>query len=286
MNKSQWDDIRYVLAVAETGSLNAAAAKLGVTHATVLRRVSIFERHHGQEVFQKLPTGYRLLPDAEPILVAARNVREAVLYMDKVFVGADPLLSGPVRIASTDSVCSTILAPIVEKISRKHPDLKIVVLSANTHHDFLSLSADIAVRPAIALDHEFLGVKVGYFDFAVYEADNGNDIWLGLDGPLQDIPVGKWMQDTLAPDQIGIRADSFLALREFAAGGSGRCFLPDFVGESDTRLHRWPEVVPTFRTPIWVATLRELSSNARFRAVKEILQLELAKFVQPVSLNP
>ena len=48
---NNWDDIRFVLAVAETGSLNAAAQLLGVTHATVLRRVAAFEARHGKTIF-------------------------------------------------------------------------------------------------------------------------------------------------------------------------------------------------------------------------------------------
>ena len=40
MNNQNWDDIRYALAVSRHGSLNAAATALGVTHATVLRRVA------------------------------------------------------------------------------------------------------------------------------------------------------------------------------------------------------------------------------------------------------
>ena len=38
----EWDDLRYVLAVAESGSLAAAARALGVNHTTVLRRVTGF----------------------------------------------------------------------------------------------------------------------------------------------------------------------------------------------------------------------------------------------------
>ena len=35
-----WDDVRYLLAVGREGSVRAAANRLGVNHATVLRRVA------------------------------------------------------------------------------------------------------------------------------------------------------------------------------------------------------------------------------------------------------
>lgn len=286
MNKSAWDDIRYVLAVAETGSLNAAASLLGVSHATVLRRVSIFEERHGQAVFQKLPTGYRVLPEAEEVLVAARNVRDAVIALDRAFLGSDTALSGSVRIASTDSICTILLPGIVETISRHHPSLEIILQSGNTRHDFLRLSADITVRPAMALDDGMLGEKAGRFEFAAYGGDAESDVWLGLEGPLQNIPVGKWMQENVDPKRIGAGADSFLVLRELAAAGVGRGILPTFVGDADRRLSRQDNAIPRFVTPIWVATLKELSTNARFRAVREILCAELARHLDPEPALP
>ena len=55
-----WDDLRYVLAVARTGSLAGAARSLGVNHTTVLRRVDAFEKTLGLRLFERLPAGYIL----------------------------------------------------------------------------------------------------------------------------------------------------------------------------------------------------------------------------------
>ena len=40
MHRENWDDLRFMLAVADNGSVSAAARVLGVNHATVLRRIS------------------------------------------------------------------------------------------------------------------------------------------------------------------------------------------------------------------------------------------------------
>src|SRR4029450_6828875 len=55
-----WDDVRYFLAVARGGSVRAAAGRLGVNHATVLRRIAQLEERLGAQMFEKLPSGYRL----------------------------------------------------------------------------------------------------------------------------------------------------------------------------------------------------------------------------------
>ena len=43
-----WDDVRYFLAVARGGSVRAAAERLGVNHATVLRRIAQLEERLGR----------------------------------------------------------------------------------------------------------------------------------------------------------------------------------------------------------------------------------------------
>ena len=40
MQRINWDDLRYCLAVAMEGSVTAAARKLAVNHTTVSRRIS------------------------------------------------------------------------------------------------------------------------------------------------------------------------------------------------------------------------------------------------------
>jgi DNA-binding transcriptional LysR family regulator len=61
----EWDDLRYVLAVANAGSLAGAARNLGVNHTTVLRRVGAFEKRLGLRLFERLPTGYVLTAGGE-----------------------------------------------------------------------------------------------------------------------------------------------------------------------------------------------------------------------------
>jgi DNA-binding transcriptional LysR family regulator len=51
---TDWEDVRYFLAVAREGSVRAAAERLEVTHSTVLRRIAQFEKRLGAQMFEKL----------------------------------------------------------------------------------------------------------------------------------------------------------------------------------------------------------------------------------------
>ena len=115
-----WSDIRFALAVAEDGSVNAAAKTLGVNHATVLRRVARFEETTGVTLFQRSARGYAVDPSARHILEAMRNVEAAVARFNRIAAGEAEKISGPVQITSTDS-----LAP-------HHPSLLPFAFSATS----------------------------------------------------------------------------------------------------------------------------------------------------------
>jgi molybdate transport repressor ModE-like protein len=69
-----WDDVRYFLAVAREGSVRAAAERLEVNLSTVLRRIAQLEERLGAQMFEKLPSGYRLTDAGEEVLEFAHHM--------------------------------------------------------------------------------------------------------------------------------------------------------------------------------------------------------------------
>ncbi|WP_300066091.1 LysR family transcriptional regulator [uncultured Ruegeria sp.] len=271
MNNENWDNIRYALAVSKHGSLNAAAAALGVTHATVLRRVAAFEEQSGCMVFQKGPSGYSVLPEASAILSAMESVEDAVLSVERAIVGANRSPVGHVRITSTDSLCQIVLPPILIEISRLYPSLKLTLLSGNSHHDLSRLSADIAVRPSIKLGEGLIGQRAGTLSFGVFDDGSPDRKWMRLDGALSSSLPAKWLEEHVSADEMINGADSFLVLQQMAAAGVGKTFLPTFFGDTDSRLRRSHDVTPKIEVPLWVATLDEIANTPRFAVVQRAL---------------
>src|SRR5246500_1678382 len=89
-----WDDIRYFLAVARGGSVRAAAERVGVNHATVLRRVAQLEERLGAHMFEKLPTGYRLTAAGEEVLELAEQMEASSLQLETRVFGRDQSVRG------------------------------------------------------------------------------------------------------------------------------------------------------------------------------------------------
>ena len=55
-----WNDIKLFLALVRSGNVRDAAAKAGVSHSTVARRVEAFEKQLGVRLFDRLPSGYAM----------------------------------------------------------------------------------------------------------------------------------------------------------------------------------------------------------------------------------
>ncbi|HQY42580.1 MAG TPA: LysR family transcriptional regulator [Paracoccaceae bacterium] len=271
MVQEDWDDLRFVLAVSEEGTVSAAARRLGVNHATVLRRIARFEDRCGQ-IFDKTPRGYVLAQGQAGLLAAAREVERAVLGVGRVLAGARMPLSGEVRITSTDSFCQMLLPPILALIGAEAPDLRLTLISSNTPLDLGRIEADITVRPAVRLPEELVGEKAGVLGFRAYRARHARRAlaWLSLAGRLAQTVPGRWLSEQKQETSAG-GADSFLTLRELAAHGCGLAILPAILGDADARLERVPSAMPDLSVDIWVASHADLAEVPRIARTRQRL---------------
>ena len=271
MHSNNWDDLRFVLAVAESGSVSAAARVLGVNHATVLRRIAAFEQYHNTVIFDRTPQGYAIPPDKLHIVEAAREASLAIDTVARIIRGKGARLSGTVRITSTDTFCLAVLPPILAQIQARADGLRVELLCNNAHLDLARLNADISVRPAARLPDDLRGEAAAVLGFAAYRAtDGGADNWLGLRGALTRSPAATWMDQNLAPELIAGGADSFVMLREMIAEHLGRAILPCCLGDMDPRLVRTAEA-PPMSVPIWVASHADLADAPRLRSLRSQL---------------
>ena len=276
MHKENWDDLRFVLSVAQNGSVSAAARELGVNHATVLRRIASFEDRHGSQIFDKTARGYLVPEDRARVIDAAREVENAILAVERMIGGAQAPLSGVVRVTSTDTFCMGVLPQMLAGLRDVSSDLHIDLLSSNAHLDLGRLDADITVRPTLKLPDDLVGETSAKLGFAAYAAPDAPDLWLGLSGALQGSRPGQWLAKIKPEAQMAGTADSFLTLQQMAAAGLGRAILPCFLAETDPRLTRQDFRLPDLSVDIWVASHSDLATIPRIRAVREHLLDQMA----------
>lgn len=279
MHKENWDDLRYVLAVAETGSVSGAARQLGVNHATVLRRVAAFEERQGVELFEKTARGYSVSPDKLKLLDAVREVENSVLTLDRIIRTGDAPLRGTVRITSTDTFCLRVLPQIAARIQARAEGLRLQLLNTNLHLDLGRLHADVTVRPTMKLPEDLLGDHAASLGFGIYRAQNAAPGWLSVSGAPKRSVMAEWMEQHIRPSEIVGASDSFVTLTEMAAQGMGQAVLPRLLGDADSRLTLVSDgpIAPPAAVPIWVACHTDLAEVPRIRAVRRQLVAGLGK---------
>jgi len=272
-----WDDLRFVLTVAEQGTLSAAARALGVNHSTVLRRVSAFEERKGVQVFNRTGSGYELTPESRHLLMSLRAIEEQVNGLDRAMARQGIELDGPVRITTTDSFAHAGLIRHVAAFQQQNPGVVVELNVNNSYVNFTRMDADITVRPALRLTDDLAGEKICDLAMRVYAttaylAENkstgyGAHKWLGVGQPISSTMVGEWQKLNLPDENIVLKASTFVGLRDVAATGLGLALLPCCLGDPSPHLVR-AEIFPEeMKTSVWVATHRDMSGSARVQSI-------------------
>jgi len=149
-----WEEIRYFVAAARHGSLNAAAIEAGVDHTTLSRRISALEDRLGVRLLHRGPTGLKLTHDGKAALVEAEQMEAAAQRFIVTSAGNDARLAGTVRLSMTEGLASHWLVPRLPSIAAKYPHIQIIIESSNITSE-MSADADISVRyaaPTVDLD--------------------------------------------------------------------------------------------------------------------------------------
>ncbi|MGB0749095.1 MAG: LysR substrate-binding domain-containing protein, partial [Magnetospiraceae bacterium] len=89
--------------------------------------------------------------------------------------------------------------------------------------------------------------------------------WLGLEGPLAQSVVGEWYRQNVPESAISLRADSFVSLGTFAAGGQGLAVLPRHVGDAQPGLQRLAAPGTPLSVDLWVLCQQDILRSHRVR---------------------
>src|SRR6185312_7242041 len=101
MQEFDWNLIRSFVAVAQTGSLSAAARQLGGSQPTLGRHVAELEQATGLKLFRRGRAGYELTDDGLVLLARAEAVSDRANAFMRAALGASTeAVSGSVRIAA------------------------------------------------------------------------------------------------------------------------------------------------------------------------------------------
>ena len=276
-----WDDVRYFLAVARGGSVRAAAERVGVNHATVLRRVAQLEERLGAHMFEKLPTGYRLTAAGEEVLELAEQMEASSLQLETRVFGRDQSVRGLLRVTLAPPLSTHLLMPDFTEFARLHPDIEMEILSSGELANLTNREADVAIR--VVYDRKnlplnlhglkgpevFGGVYVSRDRLAASRAGAPDPVrWIVIS--MHGIP--DWASEgevrtTRVPFRVTDAEGQIAAVRQ----GLGITTLPCFVGDADPLLARVPATDLHMYGTLWLLTQGETRKTKRVRLFTEFV---------------
>jgi DNA-binding transcriptional LysR family regulator len=109
-SKLDWNHLRLFLAVARTGTLTAAAARMKITQPTAGRQLRSLEEAAGTALFQRSHTGFRLTDAGETMLAYAQTIEDEALQLERQLMNGEERLGGLLRLSTSDWFASRVLA--------------------------------------------------------------------------------------------------------------------------------------------------------------------------------
>ena len=270
-----WNDLPVFLALARSGSVRSAAARLSVSHSTVVRRVDALELALGVRLFERSSLGYTLTQVGEAMLKRAEQVENDIHGLELSILGQDAKLSGTIRVTVADALIQYLIAPDLQRFKLAYPDIDLEIVTSYEVVDLTRREADVAIRfmvnpPDHLVGHRLPELNISYYASHEYlerhdlKADPPTANWIGMD-EIATFPTTQWLKDSPYP-HIPVRWSMPMLLQQTAAQvGLGMVMLPCYRGDRDSTLRRIPPGKVIQGKPGWVLTLGELRTTERVR---------------------
>lgn len=276
-DRFDWDDLRYVLAIARSGTLVAAARALGVNHSSVYRRLDALEARLSVRLFERGRAGYRLTAAGELLADAARRMEAEALDARRRVLGTDLKLSGVIRVSTSELLGFYLLPPLLNEFATRYPEIEIDMSINNRLVDLARRDADVVIRASEKVPDHLVGRRIAKIASAAYaqrayldRAGRGRALdeydWLTLDESLAHVPQARWLREQVPQARSRFRFDLIEALHRSMGRGLGAGVLPCFVGDADGELERLTPPQTSGDFGVWVLTHPDLRRSARMRA--------------------
>ena len=267
-----WNDLRYVLAIARAGTLAAAARRLGVNQTTVARRLSAAEAALGARLFERIDGALHPTSSGQAAIARAADVEQEVLGLERGIGRSDAEVAGTVRVTAVPVLVNRLLIPALPALGAKHPRLRIELVAEARNVSLTRREADIALRLGRPESgRAVLARRIGHLDYAAYGPRRRAPErlpWITYEEGLSHLPQARWMAANIAAAEIApiLVSDAETIVHAIHAG-LGKSLLPCFVADQDPRLRRLSGSQAVLTRELWLLTHRDLRHYARIAAV-------------------
>lgn len=282
-----WNLVRAFAAVGQTGSLTAAAERLGTSQPTVGRQLRALEAALGVPLIQRHARGVELTEPGRALLAEAEAVEDGVRALVRRARDAREAPRGTVRLTASEMVGGHILPALLREVRAAYPEIQLVLVLDERPTDVLRGEADVAVRMFRPRTADLVARKVGVVPLGLF-AHKDYLARAGVPVTLDDLahhatlgfdrsPIARVMADlhpALASERCAFRCDSMLGSLEALRAGLGVGVAQVEIARRDPGL---VEVLAEVDSPlpraleVWVAMHQDARAGGPERAVFDAL---------------
>jgi len=289
MRPFDWNDLRYFLSVAQSGTVSQAARRLGVDHATIIRRVEALEHAMGVKLFERTPRGYYLTANGERLLPSAEAIHEETRKIGREMLASHHGIGGIVRISTLEGFGNVFLAGRLPKFAAQYPNLHIELLTLQQIVALSRREADIAITLQPPDTGRFVHEKLTDYSLFVYGSrdyvagrppirtreDLREHVFCGYIDDLVFVRGLDYLDEVAKGLRAKLQSSSLHAQTEAAIAGYGLCVLPAFIAA------RHPQLVPVLPDQVsltrsyWLVTSSDVAPSPRVQAIRQFIRAEV-----------
>ena len=276
MKKFDWEDIKFLGAIATNKTVRAAARQLKVHHSTVSRRIESLEHAADCRLVFRTPEGYVLTEAGELLANSAGAMELEVSRVQRLISGGDQEMAGQIVISMAEPLAIHAFAPRLPEFRQKYPNLEVAISSSNNMVDLSRQKADVAIRMTNQPEESLFGKRLFPYYNAVYASQEyikkvdllstpENAVWIGWRRSFDRHP--EWVKSTEFNTTPVWGSFPDIAMQtELARAGLGLAYLPCFIGDRDKQLVRVSQQPPQPGRDIWILTHVDLRRARRIKA--------------------
>jgi DNA-binding transcriptional LysR family regulator len=275
-----WDDFRILMAVADAGTLDAAARALETQMQVVTRRLDGLESALNCELVTRTASGVELTASGQKAVAIARAFHTQITSLAGDVGGAGGEIRGTVCVTSTAGFVPRALSAI-QSLRVKYPKLNVDVMVSSHVVNLKAKEADIAVRmfrdptPGLGMD------KLGEMGWSLYGSEKylaahprGANLldgqkFIAYDSNFVKSAGGRWIGANVSPDAITMHVGGLRQALDAAAAHQGLCIVPCYLSD-EHKVVRYTNDVLTV-SEVFAVYLAERQQEARLRVVVDSL---------------
>ncbi len=267
----EWNDYQLILAVAQEASVRGAARRLGVSHATVSRRLAYLNALPTGPLIQKSPRGLWPTKAGSAVVEAAEKIERLTDESARLQRAAQGDLSGPLTISVSARVLKHLLFDAVAQFADLYPQIELTLDGSDAFADLDRAEADLVIRAAQSPPEHWVGRRLFAWGLSLYaskaylaQTSKADRKWIVP--PDGEPRWSNWIEQSPYPNPR--RALTFTdidgrfeAIKRGLGMGRAACFMAD----PDPQLVRLPGAPVVLAEPFWLLAHPDFAKTARAR---------------------